>query len=56
MRPSAPDRPERRKLYEHWLSTLANQWGADIDSLIVELQEQQKQLQALYDRAALQVI
>jgi hypothetical protein len=48
-------RPERRRLYQHWLNTLANRWGSDIDDLITELQEEQKKLQALYDRQALQV-
>jgi hypothetical protein len=48
-------RPERRRLYQHWLNTLASWWGSDIDGLIQELSQAQGELQKLYDRAALQV-
>lgn len=48
-------RPERRRLYQHWLNSLANQWGVDIQDRIEELETEQKRLQALYNKASLEV-
>lgn len=50
-----PCRNERLRLYQHWADTLAIEWGSDINYLVTALEEEQKKLKELYDRAALQV-
>jgi len=48
-------RAERQRLYRHWLEAKATAWGTEINSLVVELEEEQARLAQLYDRASLQV-
>eukprot|EP00775_Hariotina_reticulata_P006332 gene6332-6566_t len=53
---SSMSRAERQRLYRHWLEAKATDWGTEINSLVVELEEEQAHLAQYYDRASLQVI